>query len=90
MLDIKFLIISSTTIFDEQVPKIAELARKNRINRKRASELYCRTQWNLESLLFQSFFSTYVPEKTISVCIKDSVFIGPGCVTSGFLVATDE
>lgn len=25
--------------------------------------------------LFQAFFSTYVPEKASSVCIKDSVFI---------------
>lgn len=38
----------------------------------------CRkTQQNLESPLFQAFFSTYVPEKAFSVCIKVSVFIDP-------------
>lgn len=36
----------------------------------------CRkTQQNLEGPLFQAFFSTYVPEKAFSVCIKVSVFI---------------
>ena len=38
----------------------------------------CRkTQQNLESPLFQAFFSTYVPDKAFSVCIKVSVFIDP-------------
>ena len=40
-------------------------------------KLCCKTQRNLESPLFQAFFSTYVPEKAFSVCIKDSVFIDP-------------
>ena len=40
--------------------------------------------------LFQAFFSTYVPEKAFSVCIKDSVFIDPACGTSGFLVSAGE
>ena len=53
-------------------------------------KLCCKTQRNLESPLFQAFFSTYVPEKTFSVCIKDSVFIDPACGTSGFLVASGE
>lgn len=44
---------------------------------KGLSKLCCKTQRNLESPLFQAFFSTYVPEKAFSVCIKDSVFIDP-------------
>ena len=46
---------------------------------KGLSKLCCKTQRNLESPLFQAFFSTYVPEKAFSVCIKDSVFIDPCC-----------
>jgi len=49
-------------------------------------KLYCKTQRNLESPLFQAFFSTYVPEKAFSVCIKDSVFIEPACGDGNFLV----
>ena len=46
----------------------------------------CRkTQQNLESPLFQAFFSTYVPEKAFSVCIKVSVFIEPACGDGTFL-----
>ena len=48
-------------------------------------KLCCKTQRNLESPLFQAFFSTYVPEKAFSVCIKDSVFIDPACKTGVFL-----
>lgn len=48
----------------------------------------CRkTQQNLESPLFQAFFSTYVPDKAFSVCIKVSVFIDFACGTGGFLVS---
>ena len=50
-------------------------------------KLCCKTQRNLESPLFQAFFSTYVPEKTFSVCIKDSVFIDPCCGSGGFLLS---
>ena len=50
-------------------------------------KLCCKTQRNLESPLFQAFFSTYVPEKAFSVCIKDSVFIDPACGTAGFLIS---
>ena len=57
---------------------------------KGLSKLCCKTQRNLESPLFQAFFSTYVPEKAFSVCIKDSVFIDPACGTSGFLVSAGE
>ena len=35
--------------------------------------------------MFQAFFSTYVPEKAFSVCIKDSVFIDPACKSGVFL-----
>lgn len=52
---------------------------------KGLSKLCCKTQRNLESPLFQAFFSTYVPEKAFSVCIKDSVFIDPACKTGVFL-----
>ena len=46
----------------------------------------CRkTQQNLESPLFQAFFSTYVPDKAFSVCIKVSVFIEPACGEGAFL-----
>ncbi len=46
----------------------------------------CRkTQQNLESPLFQAFFSTYVPDKAFSVCIKVSVFIDPACKSGVFL-----
>ena len=50
--------------------------------------LCCKTQRNLESPLFQAFFSTYVPEKAFSVCIKDSVFIDPACGSGNFLTET--
>lgn len=36
--------------------------------------------------MFQAFFSTYVPEKAFSVCIKDSVFIDPCCGSGGMFV----
>lgn len=52
---------------------------------KGLSKLCCKTQRNLESPLFQAFFSTYVPEKAFSVCIKDSVFIDQACGTGGML-----
>jgi|GEM_PF-1123304 hypothetical protein len=52
---------------------------------KGLSKLCCKTQRNLESPLFQAFFSTYVPEKAFSVCIKDSVFIEPACGEGAFL-----
>ena len=51
-------------------------------------KLYCKTQRNLESPLFQAFFSTYVPEKAFSVCIKDSVFIDPACGSGGFILTS--
>ena len=52
----------------------------------------CRkTQQNLESPLFQAFFSTYVPDKAFSVCIKVSVFIDPACGSGSLLIkAADE
>ena len=53
-------------------------------------KLYCKTQRNLESPLFQAFFSTYVPEKAFSVCIKDSVFIDPPYNTGNDFVYNDE
>lgn len=40
-----------------------------------------------QSLAFQAFFSTYVPETAFSVCIKDSVFIDFACGTGGFLTS---
>ena len=46
----------------------------------------CTIQRNLESPLFQAFFSTYVPEKAFSVCIKDSVFIDPCCGSGGMFI----
>ena len=47
----------------------------------------CRkTQQNLESPLFQAFFSTYVPDKAFSVCIKVSVFIDPACGSGSLLL----
>ncbi len=54
---------------------------------KGLSKLCCKTQRNLESPLFQAFFSTYVPETAFSVCIKDSVFIDFACGTGGFLTS---
>lgn len=49
----------------------------------------CRkTQQKLESPLFQAFFSTYVPEKAFSVCIKVSVFIDFACGSGNFLTET--
>lgn len=36
--------------------------------------------------MFQAFFSTYVPEKAFSVCIKDSVFIDPSAGSGTFLI----
>lgn len=53
-------------------------------------KLYCKTPRNLESPLFQAFFSTYVPEKAFSVCIKDSVFIDPPYNTGNDFVYNDE
>ena len=51
----------------------------------------CRkTQQNLESPLFQAFFSTYVPDKAFSVCIKVSVFIDPACGSGGMFVQTGD
>lgn len=51
----------------------------------------CRkTQQNLECPLFQAFFSTYVPEKAFSVCIKDSVFIDPPYNTGNDFVYADD
>lgn len=40
--------------------------------------------------MFQAFFSTYVPEKAFSVCIKDSVFIDPACGSGGMFVQTGD
>ena len=53
-------------------------------------ELCCKTQRNLESPLFQAFFSAYVPEKAFSVCIKDSVFIDPPYNTGNDFVYNDD
>ena len=57
---------------------------------KGLSKLCCKTQRNLESPLFQAFFSTYVPEKAFSVCIKDSVFIDPPYNTGNDFVYEDD
>ena len=38
--------------------------------------------------MFQAFFSTYVPEKAFSICIKVSVFIDPACGSGNFLTET--
>ena len=40
--------------------------------------------------MFQAFFSTYVPEKAFSVCIKDSVFIDPPYNTGNDFVYADD
>lgn len=40
--------------------------------------------------MFQAFFSTYVPEKAFSVCIKDSVLIDPACGSGGMFVQTGD
>ena len=40
--------------------------------------------------MFQAFFSTYVPEKAFSVCIKDSVFIDPPYNTGHDFVYNDS
>ena len=51
----------------------------------------CRkTQQNLESPLFQAFFSTYVPDKAFSVCIKVSVFIDPACGSGSLLLKAEK
>lgn len=57
---------------------------------KGLSKLCCKTQRNLESPLFQAFFSTYVPEKAFSVCIKDSVFIDPPYNTGNDFIYADD
>lgn len=57
---------------------------------KGLSKLCCKTQRNLESPLFQAFFSTYVPEKAFSVCIKDSVFIDSACGSGGMFVSSSD
>ena len=40
--------------------------------------------------MFQAFFSTYVPEKAFSVCIKDSVFIDPPYNTGNDFIYADD
>ena len=40
--------------------------------------------------MFQAFFSTYVPEKAFSICIKVSVFIDPPYNTGNDFVYNDE
>ena len=57
---------------------------------KGLSKLCCKTQRNLESPLFQAFFSTYVPKKAFSVCIKDSVFIDPPYNTGNDFIYADD